>query len=233
MKLAVGCPVRDRNWILPKWKEHVENALPEGWDLIFIFVVSKEDHESIKLLDSWDNSNVVLVDEKYSSYSRYWNSARYNEMVFLRNSLLKAVRYHEPDLFLSLDSDILLHKDAIANMYETLMSEDDNLIAVGGLTWLDPTDERVTNAAMLRSDLNGFRRVPDRGQFFVDVIMAIKLMSPIAYSIEYKYDSQGEDIGWSRAVKEAGYKLKFDSRLGNRHVWNQDWINIEDKRCSI
>ena len=42
-----------------------------------------------------------------------------------------------------------------------------------------------------------------------DAIMAAKLMRPKAYTIDYIYDTEGEDIGWSKACSRAGVFLGF------------------------
>jgi hypothetical protein len=47
---------------------------------------------------------------------------------------------------------------------------------------------------------------------------ALKLLSPIAYAVDYELHPQGEDIGWSRACQLAGVKLGWDNRHVSSHI---------------
>lgn len=233
MKLVVGCPVRDRVWILPEWFRRVEMAcaaagvVPE-----YAFVVPPRD-PSWKHIENWclaNGRNVRLLSsaEGDDPYLRGWNPSRYREMVLLRNWLLIAVRDMAPDFFLSLDSDILLHEGAVVNLLESVRHYD----AVGGKCWMSfhgrdnaSYIQRVNSAGLIRSDSDLVMPV--------DVIMAIKLMSPAAYNIDYAFDRNGEDFGWSRKAKEASRTLGWDGRICNRHVMRRDDLNAIDERCGF
>jgi hypothetical protein len=61
--------------------------------------------------------------------------------------------------------------------------------------------------------------------------LAIKLMSPRAYNIDYRFHHQGEDIGWSVAATEKGLKLGWDGRICSKHVMAADQLQLVDPRC--
>lgn len=220
----VGCPVRDRAWVLPFWKKYLEQAIPDGVDLHLAFVADRGDTETIDLINSWRDYPVTMAysDLKYSPYDREWNEPRYGQMVDLRNQLLGIVREHEPDFFLSLDSDILLHPDAISSML-TLVGRAD---AIGGLTYLNPTDTRVVSAGSIRNGMLDRSHIIKGEIYTIDVVMAIVMMCPQAYNIDYEPHAHGEDLGWSIAAKNAGLNLMFDGRVFNPHVWSRDWLSV-------
>lgn len=233
MNLVVGCPVSDRNWILPLWKKHVEQAL-EGLSYEFLFVVEHDDYDTLDLLGTWDKTSVMIMDKSYKPYVRDWgNKNRLRYLTDLRNVLLSGVREIQPDYFMSLDSDILLDKETIKNLIDT--AENFNIQgklpwAVGGKTYMDQIDPRITSAGWWSGHY--FSRVPDnnRNPVVADLIMACKLMKLEAYSVPYEYHVSGEDIGWCKAVQAEGGVLAYDGRVANKHVMTPEWLGLVDKR---
>lgn len=231
--LLVGCPIRGREWLLPTWFAHIEAACAEvEIQPEYVFVISVRDHGAERMLrllcaDANRVIHVVLVDEDGDrTDQRVWNETRYHHMVFLRNHLLQAVRKVAPDLFLSLDSDILVAKGALPNLLDSVPE----FHAVGGKLYMEtgglasPSYAHLVNTQGLsRPDFDGLMRV--------DVIMAMKLMGPAAYNVDYRYHFQGEDIGWSMACTEKGLKLGWDGRICSKHVMNSDMFTTVDWRC--
>jgi hypothetical protein len=159
---------------------------------------------------------------------RHWNDERFHRMVYLRNHLLGAVRQIAPRLFLSLDSDILLHAESIQLMLEGLSE----FHAIGSKTYMTPDGKDFPSYAML--DHGTFsRRDSDSGVFPADVIMAIKLMTPAAYNIDYEWSKHGEDIGWSVACRAAGLRLGWDGRVTSKHVMDESLLDRIDERCGF
>lgn len=229
-RLLVGMPVFRRGWILPLWFGGVESAAREaGLIPSYIFVGDPHDRDSFDVIDEFlesvDREAYVSWVEEYpdTPVNRVWNHKRYHRMVYIRNELLTVVRNIGPEYFLSLDSDIILHPKALVNMFESIERFD----AVGGKTYMTPHGRNFPSYGMLP----GLKRVDDSGVFEVDVIMAIKLMTPEAYSIDYKFDSRGEDIGFSISCKDAGLHLGWDGRVVSRHIMSRDDLEKVDERC--
>jgi hypothetical protein len=91
---------------------------------------------------------------------------------------------------------------------------------------------------MILINAHGQYRPDENGVIPVDVIMAIKLLTPQALAVNYIFDQDGEDVGWSRAATAQGLKLAFDGRVCSRHVMHQRdrdtgklWSEIIDPRC--
>lgn len=235
MRLVVGCPVRDRAWIMERWFEHVEAAVPAGADVHYVFCGDPQtDAASFRVIDreclvrSRDRT-VVELDEIYSpSYKRVWNLDRFSHMVRLRNSLLVHVRRLEPDFFWSLDSDILAAPSALSGALEGA----DRFDAVGTKLYMTPKGTVAPSYGMLNPQ-GGLRRPDSDGFFKVDVIMASKVMAPKAYAVDYELHRQGEDIGWSIAARAAGCSLGWDGRTTSRHVMSESDLAGIDTRAGF
>jgi hypothetical protein len=142
---------------------------------------------------------------------------------------LKMVRELEPTLFLSLDSDIFLHRDALKMLVEGVP----RFSAVGGKAYMTPTSTMFPSFMNFPRQGAIERYDHASGPVPVDVIMACKLMTSAAYNIDYVYHDQGEDIGWSLACKAAGLQLGWDGRVTNKHAMAPEMVSIIDERVGF
>lgn len=235
MKFTVGCPILGREEIFPRWNQHLITAAEAASltdDLNYIFVVNRGDNSMIDMIleTTIYPTKIVEIKQELPSKERVWNEQRYHEMVKLRNSLLRAVRKEQPDLFLSLDSDILLHSRALCDLLETSQND---CAAVGGKTYMTERGTGYPSYANINNTTGALVRSDTTGVIPVEVIMAIKLLKPEAYEIDYEYDNLGEDIGWSKAVRAKGHQLYFDGRLANKHVMKEEMLDVVDGRCGF
>jgi len=240
-RLIVGCPVLFRDWILPLWFAHVVAACdaagfdPSNADDVMLVFVGDRDRDIdtyatiLDMVDSgvevrfWQEQDIRGIDR------REWDPMRYDRMVVLRNRLLGEVRSLAPDLFLSLDSDILLAPDALKSAMEGL----DRFDAVGMRTFMTPEGTSVPNWANLNRE-GGLQRQDHFGMFFgVEILMAAKLMKPAAYAVDYDFHLEGEDIGWSIAARMLGLKLGWDGRTGSKHVLSPEMLDVVDDRVGF
>lgn len=234
MNIIIGCPFSDRTWILNRWLEHVNASFEKaGIDPSFVFVVGSGNSKDIDALSQIDNSTIRVVSEAERLDVRKWNHSRYEHMAFLRNELLSIVREKNPDLFLSLDSDILLAPDAVNSAIEALEMHPDAW-AVGMKCYMSQTST-VHPSMGIWSDLNRirYRRIDSSDIMTVDIIMAAKLMKLQAYNIDYIFHRNGEDLGWSSEIKSAGGKLIWDGRVTNKHVMGPKFLDVIDKRAGF
>jgi hypothetical protein len=239
VRVTIGCPIRTREWVMPRWFAHTELAAQSaGVDTEYVFVGAADD-PTRKVIEEHCPTTHTYVDTQervQPDRGHYWSPVEYRHMVSMRNFLLGAVRQTEPDYFLSLDSDILLHEDALANMLETIQTG--SWDAVGGKTWMTEAWDACSYIIIINS--HGQYRPNVDTVIPVDVIMAIKLMSPEALAVNYVFDTDGEDVGWSRAATARGLKLAFDGRVCSRHVMYQvdrstgkSWTETVDARCGF
>lgn len=229
MSFLVGAPTRGRAWILPEYIRRVKASCAKAdVEPSFLFVVEEDDNDPgmiASCLDESEYSLVTLPADESSSMQRVWNEKRYEYMVFLRNTLLKEVRVLAPDLFLSLDTDMLLHEDAISALVDNIGNYD----AIGGKAYLSDIGRFHSTYA---SDF-ALNRPEAEGIFPVPVIMAIKLMKPSAYNIDYKTHRFGEDLGYCENAQEAGLKFVWCGSVTNKHVMRQENLGVVDDRVGF
>lgn len=233
MKVVVGCPIKNRAWIFPDWLDNVRLAFDiVGEKPTFAFVVGLEedgtDDGTLDLVtEAFDEMGGVLHLEKEPSIPDQrvpWTVDRYQNIVDYRNTLLNIVRNMGADLFFSVDSDILLHPAALAVLLDSIKQFD----AVSGKCYLGQNKNIVSYA--MHHPNGGLRRQDQDGVFGVDVIMALKLMTPAAYSVDYSFSRWGEDIGWSDNCRNAGLKLGFDGRVTSKHIMFREKLGEVDPK---
>lgn len=230
--LAVGCPIRGREWIIEPWLNAVKTAIEGLGRVRFVFAADPNDLVLKQIID-WCNSEgfdvALTLEPEGLQPERAWNELpRLDHMVALRNRLLTEVRTFQPSAFLSLDSDILIHPDALRNMYDALDQHPD-WGAVGGRCYMHPSGTTAVSWALMAHG-GGLYRVDAEGTFPVEVIMAMKLMRPPAYNVDYRLHSMGEDIGWSLACREAGVRLGWDGRVISKHCMTPGELEKVDAR---
>lgn len=235
MRLIVGCPVRQREWIIKDWFESVEVAAARV-DLAptYAFVGDPTDSTMTTLHELADahRRNVVVAEEPENlekPFRRNWGPDRYDRMVFLRNVLLDLVRDEAPDYFLSADSDILLHPEVLHDLLESVLRFD----AVGGACFMMAQGERCPNVAWFLPGTTDLRRqeIRHQGVMPAGIIMALKLMSPAAYAVDYVTHIHGEDIGWSEQCALRQLRLGWDNRHVNKHILEPHMLGQYDERA--
>lgn len=233
--LLIGCPVLRREWIIRPYLEHAAaSAYKAGVNFAFVFVAPENDPTMEIINDFCTEAGVVawwkVIEDARPFDRRDWSHERYHRMVEIRNILLSEVRNMMPDYFLSLDSDILVHPDLISNLIETQIRTE--VAAVGGKTYMTSSGTDFPSYARL-GRTGSLMRSEATGVISVDVIMAIKLMTPLAYGIDYEFEDHGEDIGWSKALTAVDGTLKFDGRVASKHILDAVALDRFDKRCGF
>lgn len=233
-QVLVGCPVRDRGWILNEYIAAVNEATSqlENFEFHFIFLVSPQD-DSFFSVDLPEGSFIYYSDETDEDYAykRNWGITRYEDMAAIRNQLLGYVRALDPDYFISLDSDILIHRDSLVNMFTELETNTD-YSALGGKVYLSESGRNATNYGYwLGPDTYNFSRQDSDLLMTVDILMAFKIMNREAYHVDYEAHKLGEDLGWSKKMREAKLRMRWDGRITNKHVFERHLLDQVDYRC--
>lgn len=227
--VTIGCPVAHRDWVLDAWFDHVEEACwNAGVEPQYVFVGDTYWDKSFHVIERRaTNALLEYAPNMKGDDRRTWNQDRYAAMVQLRNQLLGVVRDLDPDFFLSLDSDILLHPDVLALLLDHM--EHDDYDAIGARCYMTETGRNCPSWARLSSQ-NALQRYDSEGYFQAQIIMAIKLMRRSAYRIDYELHIQGEDIGWSLACQRAHLKLGWEGRFASKHVLQPHLLHHLDPR---
>lgn len=226
--LVVGCPVAHRSWVLDAWFDAIEDACEiAGFSPMYAFVVDYED-DCIEIIERRARFRAVeMVDRSKGTDARRWDSKRFSYMVDVRNRLLRLVRGFEPERFLSVDSDILVHRHLVQALVADL--DNDGYDAIGGKCYMTATGVKFPSWGRI-SRQGSLQRYDAISYFPVDAIMAIKLMGPRAYQVDYEFDLQGEDIGWSKACARNGLRLAWDGRIASKHLLSPKMLGRLDVR---
>lgn len=232
MNVLVGAPAWKREWIIPEWVAHVERAAAvAGVDVEYLLVLDLRETATELLMRKLCKEryfSITWVEEGESvSDGRQWDENRYRHMVNLRNELLSKVRRLQPDLFLSLDTDILIHEQALQSALDGLERFD----AVGLKCYLSESGCWAPNYAATVLDGLSLLRPDSQDLVPAEVVMAAKLMTPSAYAVDYEFHAQGEDTGWSVACRRSGLRLGWDGRVCSKHVMSRQALHQIDKRC--
>lgn len=237
MNLIVGCPIKDRAWIIPDWFEYMHAACEAaGIDdphVVFVGDPETDPHTFNAIVNEVLHHNLVVSYVKVPGdgepYFRDWTPDRYDHMVELRNTLLHHVRELVPDLFWSLDSDILPAESALKSALELI----DRFDAVGMRCFMTAGGDLSCPSFGMLSEGGLVRRDQPEGNFPCDVIMATKLMTPKAYRVDYSAHAQGEDVGWSINARAAGCTLGWDGRSSSKHVMSPVELFVVDPRVGF
>lgn len=235
MDIVVGCPVANRNWILPTWFDYVEKAFDGVARVSYAFALDLGDEDTLACIDAHSGMydfkyhTVMLTDSGSSGRGlRNWHQpSRLSYMAELRNGLLGLVRKSSPDLFFSIDSDILVHPDSVKKCIDPIL--EGRFDAVASKVYLGKGQGIVNGATYSRQ--RGLFRTDVPYLTKVDVLMAYKAMNSKAYNIDYKFNTLGEDIGWSMECKENDVKLGYTGEVASKHVMEPSDLDRFDKRC--
>lgn len=240
MKLIIGCPIYQRSWIFPYWISAIERQSIDLSQVGFVFVGSKDDEETISMLETWKIRHpevkvfdIIIADNlnhfAHIEGQRHWTISKYENMVNLRNLLLSKVREYQPDFFFSLDSDILLSNPSTIELLIAHLK--DGADAVSPLMFMTPTGTQFPSVMKWLEEAGGraHRNYEfSLGDYFkADVIMAAKMMSKNVYNnIDYSIHQQGEDLGWSSNCSKNGYSLYSASYIYAIHVMSRQMLEV-------
>lgn len=248
MKVLIGCPIYKRAWILNHWIRCINQQSIDVSDIGFIFETGPNDEETLSILNAWKKldkriqhfellERSDITHHEHIVNGRNWTVSRYENMVSLRNSLLKRARELQPDYYFSLDSDILIENQ---NTIELLIAHiKSGADAVSPLMFMTPHGDLYPSVMNWRNDGSNkamrYPRYPLGSYFQSDVIMAAKMMSKQVYNnVSYSIHEQGEDVGWSFNAKQAGYKLFSASYIYAPHIMSEamyhQYIQTGDNR---
>lgn len=236
--ILIGGPVFAREWVLPVWFHSILN---QSWPLDrigFIFQVAPSDDVTINVLKEFAGNHpeircmdiavdTTVVHHTHDEGSRTWTHDSYKKMVSLRNAVLERVTVHDPDRFFSLDSDILLEDPStLEALYQVTSSP--AVDAVDVLSFMTPRDLNFPSVMSWApgEPVGGtaFRtnQYPYGTLFQSDIIMAAKMMTRPVYSqVRYQWHKQGEDLGWSTAATEKGFRLFCASYIYAPHIMSR------------
>ena len=230
-RVLIGCPVYERGWILPTWLSHIEQVFDaaQWWQPQFVFAYTPSSDDTHRVLDGIAYQKTILYHrEGYHTTKRSWPVQKIETMVAMRNRLLDFAYETKPDVYVSLDSDVLVTSEFIKLLNWAYSNKSG---AISPLVYLGPG--KTTNAFYFRQGRAAHRLPPDLSLQRVSVICAAKFMGLkllLDQKVRYEPDSRGEDFGWSKSARKYGYQLYWDPAVAFKHVMARDKLHETDAR---
>jgi hypothetical protein len=225
MKLAIGCPVYNREWSLPRWFQCIfdQKIDPKKTDLVFAYTKGDDDTEGVikKYGEKFNSINIINCNDVKAFGDR--DCDRYYSLVILRNRIFDVLRDIQPDYYFSYDSDILLPEGTL----KTLLKNKKDIVG----PWVDLVPPRgIPNCVTLLPNGGGFKRLkpydkhyPKSGLYEISTVFAVSLMrNEVFNTCYYKWHSGGEDYGFAEEVIEAGFKSWMNADYIGTHLYKKD-----------
>ncbi|QCX32930.1 glycosyltransferase [Caloramator sp. E03] len=220
-KIFLGCPVHNREWILPLYLKHIYNIDYPKHNITLCFILN----------DSKDRSKEILLDFKKSYEAEYREiivkeinfnmpddlrqnrikNKIYERLANVRNEFLSCIK--DEDYVFSIDSDILVPKDSLLR----LLSHKKDIVSA--IVYNDPKKKYPNILIIKNGRITHFIDFPKNSLFEVDITGAVYLLkSEICKKVKYEYHSFGEDVPFCISAKKLGYKIWCDSSIFCNHV---------------
>lgn len=218
----IGCPVRNRAWILPSYLQSLE-ALDYPRECIsYCFIINDCDDKTPVILREFAQKypgQVFLVENNNGSTVYQRGQYNFKRLAYLRNLLLMEFLRSDCDYLFSVDSDILV----VPHSLRALMQNDCSIVSCLVCNG-EVIGDRSCYNVLCQDDRGHYLHIRDfpRDRLFrVDCTGAAYLIKREVISelsIRYSAPSGGEDIGFCEAARQKGVHIYCDGRLESIHV---------------
>jgi glycosyltransferase involved in cell wall biosynthesis len=225
MKLAIGCPVYNREWSLPRWFQCVFNQKVTLKNTDLVFAYTEGDDNTLDVINKYGQkfNSLTIIDCNDLPAFGNRDTDRYYSLVILRNRIFDVLRELQPDYFFSYDSDILLPDETL----KALIKDKKDIVG----PWIDLVPPNgIPNCVTLLPNGGGFRRLkpysknyPQEGLYEVSTVFAVSLMAnPVFNTCTYMHHPGGEDYGFAINVINAGFKSYMNANYIGTHLYKRD-----------
>lgn len=224
-KVAIGCPVRNRAWILPEYLAALDKI--DYPQVQFLFLENDSDDDTRWILDDWTFSRNDYADFIcWRTGAEAWERGDYSlngyaNLATVRNQFVKSIlEYTDADYLFSVDSDVIVPPDALQRLLE---HADENTIVGAAISNIpgQPLDGSTPGNFMI--ERNGMMVHPNpyplSGLLDVDVIGAVYLIprKALESGVRYAAHPQGEDIAFCIKAAEMGFQMRVVTDVKCEH----------------
>lgn len=213
--VLIGCPVRNRAWILPEYLDALDNMHQARR---FLFVENNSEDNTFSLLEEFasrHNPDCMVMSLHNQPYDHWQRGAyahnQYRHLAELRNRFIELFLHSEYDYLLSIDSDII----AYPNLLDELLkhANQDTIVAAAISNIPDKKLDGHTPGNFMRyfdNYLSHLTHHPLTGVIDVDVTGAVYLIprKVVEAGVRYGPHGQGEDIPFCNIAKAQGFSIK-------------------------
>jgi len=224
-RVLIGCPVRNRAWILPRYLQCLQK-LDYPPDLLeYCFIVNGCEDNTPAVLEDFaavcnGTARIIYADVPASHGHR---RGQYNlqYLAYLRNLLLSAFLQTKCQYLFSLDSDILAPRQAL----KQLIADDCDIISALVCNGHLLKEQNLFN--VLRKENGNYvhmRNVPRDRVFTVDCTGAAYLIKRRViekYGVRYSAQNGAEDIGFCEMAQSMGITICCDGRIECEHIMHE------------
>lgn len=247
MKVALGAPVGpDRAWILPSYFDCIRGQTVKPDYLCFVLTPQRfqgdteaKEVRQLVVAEGKHYRQLSLLSPSLPSYNRAQRDKdakdpnRARHFCKLRNHLRRLFMDTDADVFVSLDSDILMENPTtLERLLPTLESWDVACM----LTSLHPVSPICYNAAFWRTNEPGsatrlWERADQnlvasaRPPVKIDIPMAAFAIRRHAMGmVRYRFHEQGEDLGFADSLERHKFRVGWRTDVQVRHVWDPPFL---------
>lgn len=209
--IAIGCPIEDREWMVKKYLDGLDNLIvPEGYEKQYVFVLGgrKEDKTAHYVID-WMKSRpgAIAVLPRHKGETDRKLGYDYDYLARARNLLMSlAFEGLEADKLLSIDSDILMEPAGL----EAMLEINEQVVAAPVRNSENPN---VMNFMRYSFEDSRYTRTGvdiEDDAFYVDLTGACYMIDSLVHEAGVRYWAEqglgGEDVGFADGCS----KFKID-----------------------
>lgn len=116
--------VRDRDWILPKYLEHLTNLDYPKSKIKYYFIINNSSDNSQAILEQFQKENKeVYIDfhefKDINHQEHSWNKYKLQHMAYMRNKCLQKARELNVEYLFSVDTDVLVDSRVLNHLIKT------------------------------------------------------------------------------------------------------------------
>ena len=233
-RVLIGCPVRDRGWILPRYLQSLSNLEYPQNRIEYAFVVNDSTDDTMAILQEFARQSASPVHITLKNMANPHSSSRgaYNidNLAILRNILLNIFLKTRCKHLFSVDSDILVTPESLKELIKL------NLPVVSLLVRNDHHLGELGYHNIMKLQDGHYRPVQDfpRGRPIpVDCTGAGYLIQRWVIEekgVRYCPNRQGEDVGFCEDARAKGIGIWCHTGLESTHVMLKQDIQKNNKR---
>jgi GT2 family glycosyltransferase len=228
--VMIGCPIRNREWILSQYLEHLYNLDYSKENIILCFIVNDSKDKSEEILLKWIKEHEAEYRWIYFSKidlgqvedqrTHDVRSKIYTTLSQLRNQLLADALASNCEYFYSIDSDILVPPDSLNKLIECKKD------IIAAQIWNDSTKTFPNIMVNTNGVIRHYLSFPRNEVFRCDVTGAVYLISRrvLEAGVKYGYHHQGEDIAFCQEAKSKGFEIWANSSVQPKHIMSREQL---------